>query len=87
MKNRTGPTINGKLWDRIESTNGSIATTCKKKKGSSDFSSSALKIEDHENDKKNEAFWRMDVKTAGLWKSVRPCVFGRGRITRISGEI
>ena len=59
MKNRTGPTINARFWDRIyqwiyrhNMSKWDMATTCEmEKKGSWNFSSSDVEIGHWKNDK------------------------------------
>ena len=80
MKHRTGVTINGRFWDRIcqwiychntsiwPKTNHLraekiVCATCRREVHKIQFCKTA----------KNEAFWHIKVKNAGLWKSVLPC--------------
>ena len=83
MKNRTGPTINARFWDRIyqwiyrhNMSKWDIASRCEmNKKVSANFSSSLDEIADLKNDKTWGVLTRWCQKTHGC---VNPCyhVFG-----------
>ena len=80
MKHRTGATINGRFWDRIyqwiyrhNTSNWPKTKHLRAEKiACATFRREVHKIQFWKI-AKNEAFWHIDVKNAGLWKSVLPC--------------
>ena len=79
MKNRTGPTINARFWDRIyqwiyrhNMSKWDIASRCEmKKKPLQTFRRLLTKLLIWKMTKR-EAFWHVDVKNTRLCKSVLP---------------
>ena len=84
MKHRTGATINGRFWDRIyqwiyrhNTSNWPKTNHLRAEKiACATFRREVHKIQFWKI-AKNEAFWHIDVKNAGLWKSVLPCLYVR----------
>ena len=82
MKNRTGPTIKARFWDRIyqwiyrhNMSKWDIASRCEmKKKPLQTFRRLLTKLLIW-NVTKREAFWHVDVKNTRLCKSVLPCFY------------
>ena len=80
MKNRTGPTINARFWDRIyqwiyrhNMSKWDIASRCEmKKQPLQTFRRLLTKLLIWKMTKR-EAFWHVDVKNTRLCKSVLPC--------------
>ena len=83
MKHRTGATINGRFWDRIyqwiyrhNTSNWPKTNHLRAEK----IACATFRREVHKIQfckiAKNEAFWHIEVKNAGLWKSVLPCFLG-----------